>query len=551
MAVVEALSRSGGGAARLRVREPAGERTFCQRVTLGGTGADIVVPGAPPGAALRIERRSSAWTVDTLGTATVSLDGRELGAVRDLRLGDVLRVGEAQAVVSTLAREELSLSVLHLVGNDTVPPAATLVPWDAPLESDLDIAPVAPPPFTPEPALVSGVWSRAQFRAVATALWRQQLRGRLPWLVALAIFLGLLHFLSQFHAVTLDVLPRDAQVRVSDTWLAVRTGDTLWLRAGSHTLRAERRGYFPARADVRVFGDSRRLALARLSLAKLPGRVRIDTGGVAARVSIDGIERGTVPGELDVPAGRRTLTLRAPRYLDAVRVIDVAGAQQLQRLSVRLQPAWGTLILAPRPTDATLSIDGIPQPSALAPVELPAGVHRIRLSAPGLAPWESSLVIRAGETLRTGSLVLGQAPGQLVLRSHPEGASVSIARTWRGRTPLSLQLPSGLAHEVLLAAPGYDTWTRTVQMQPATRLALDVALRPILFDVSVRGAPQDAEIFVDGQSRGRAPQTLRLLAIEHRIELRKPGFVPFITSVAPAPGIDRSVSYQLVPGASR
>jgi hypothetical protein len=55
-----------------------------------------------------------------------------------------------------------------------------------------------------------------------------------------------------------------------------------------------------------------------IHLVKLPGKLQVDTGGVAAEISADGLRLGRVPGTVDVPPGDRTLTLKAPRYLDHV-----------------------------------------------------------------------------------------------------------------------------------------------------------------------------------------------------------------------------------------
>jgi hypothetical protein len=65
--------------------------------------------------------------------------------------------------------------------------------------------------------------------------------------------------------------------------------------------------------------------------------------------------------------------------------------------------------------------------------------------------------------------------------------------------------------------------------------------------VAIQGSPADAEVLIDGVSRGKAPQSLELAATEHRVEVRKAGFQAFKTTVTPAPNLDRIVQYHLVP----
>jgi len=53
----------------------------------------------------------------------------------------------------------------------------------------------------------------------------------------------------------------------------------------------------------------------------------------------------------------------------------------------------------------------------------------------------------------------------------------------------------------------------------------------VLARVTVQGDPADAELVIDGGCAGHTPQSLDLPAIEHRIEVRKDGFLAFTGSV--------------------
>src|SRR5262245_58920506 len=119
-----------GAYAQVRVREPAGERTLGAEITIGGPGADIVVPGAPEGPAARIERRGGDWLLTAESGAVVRFDGRPLADPRELRGNDVLTIGDAQLVVLELSRTRLRIDVVHLIGNDTIAPVAMVVADD-------------------------------------------------------------------------------------------------------------------------------------------------------------------------------------------------------------------------------------------------------------------------------------------------------------------------------------------------------------------------------------------------------------------------------------
>jgi formylglycine-generating enzyme required for sulfatase activity len=538
-----ASNAGAGSVAQISLSEPAGERVFGAQLSIGGEGAEVVVPGAPAYAVARLERRDAAWNLRTLDQASIRLNGRSFAGSRDLRSGDVLGIGEAQILVASPSRTSLRLTVVHLVGNHTVEPAATIL--DPRLEDDSDVA-IAPADWAASPAEVDPPMPRS-VAPWGARIWTALRRLRwTKWHTAAAIACSLLLYALTFRAIQIDVRPQDARVRATDTWIAFRLGQRLFVRPGDHGLRAERDGYFPARIVLATHSASVNGPIARFRLAKLPGRLRIDTDGVPATVSIDGVTAGHAPGEIEVPAGRRTVTLRAARYLNDVTSIEIAGAGASQALVRHLRPGWGTLEIAAIPSGAALSVDGRDRGATPARVELDAGLRTIQLTAPALKSWQSSIVMRAGETLRVGPITLGQPDARLVVRSMPAGAEVSVTGTFRGRTPLTLDLPSGIEHEVVVSRPGYASWIRTLLAEPGKQIEVDARLEPVLFDVTLRSTPDDAQVLIDDEPMGQTPQRLRLLAIEHRVELRKSGFVPFLTSVAPAAGLERTVLYRLV-----
>src|SRR6185312_8909170 len=170
-----------------------------------------------------------------------------------------------------------------------------------------------------------------------------------------------------------------------------------------------------------------------------------------------------------------------------------------------------------------------------------SGVRHVEISAPGLKTWESSVVVKAGTALTLGPVTLGQADARLVLKSDPAGAEVTIAGVHRGRTPLEADLPAGVAHDVVIDLPGYASWTRSVFAAAGRNIGVEARLQPVMGAVTIQGDPADALVLIDGNERGPAPQTLQLSAIEHRVEVRKDGFLPFATAVLPAAGLERTL----------
>jgi formylglycine-generating enzyme required for sulfatase activity len=515
---------------QVRVAEPGGERVLGERFAIGGAGADIVVPGTAAGVALTVRREGGLWLARPAPHAAVRFNGRALGAERDLRRDDVLAVGDAQVTVLELTRTLLRLEVLHLAGNVTVAPAAALAAVTPAQAEDQDLEIEVPRALAVAPA------GPADPRRVAR---RGALAAGAGVLAAAVALLG-----ARLGTVTLDLHPPSARVRTPGT-VSLRIGTRLWVLPGRRVVRAEAAGYLPAEATARP-SPGATVAL-RLALVPLPGLVQIDTDGVVAAVSIDGVAAGLAPGVVSVPAGERTISLRAPRYLDYAATLVVAGAGERQGLHVRLQSAWGKLSVSAVPQGAHVSVDGLDSGAAPLTVEAPSGVRHIRIAAAGSRTWESSVVLKAGETLAVGPVTLGQPDAHLTVRSSPAGAEVTIAGTHRGRTPLSAELPAGIAYPLVVSLPGYATWTQEVFAAAGRTLAADAALKALLARVRVSGEPAGAELLIDGSARGATPQTLELPALEHRIEVRKAGYLSFAALVTPVPQLERALQYHLTP----
>jgi formylglycine-generating enzyme required for sulfatase activity len=536
-----------GAFAQIRIQEPAGERTLDPPMSIGGVGADVVVPGIEDGPALRIDRREGVWVAQTESAQAVRFDGRPMRESRDLRRGDVMAVGDAQVIVLDASRTLLRLDVIHLVGNDTIAPVGIVSALAADGDEtgdDIEIKVIPAAPLV-QTSTSSDTGDRKIERDTARS---GGARRRWPWIVGLSLVALLLigTIIATFlEPVALDIQPNTADVSTPGTWISFQTGNRLQMLPGTHRVRAELKGYAPSETIVVVKEDGK--ATAKLSLNKLPGQLNIDTSGVAATVSVNGVEVGKAPGVVEAPAGSQTITLRAPRYLDFVTTLDVKGAGERQDVKAQLQPSWGTLQIAAIPTNAQVSVDGKDQGVAPASLELDAGVRAITLSAPGLKNWESNVVIKAGETQKIGPIQLGQPDAKLTVRSVPAGADVTVAGQFRGKTPTTVELPSGVSHDVVVGLPGYTLFTQSVFADAGKSLAIDAKLNAILGGVSIQGDPADADVLIDGKASGKTPRKLNLTAIQHRVEVRKQGFEPFTATVLPAKGLERAVQYKLTP----
>jgi formylglycine-generating enzyme required for sulfatase activity len=536
--------------ATLEVREPLGNRDLPLPVVAGGAGGDaaagvaggapavaVVLPGAD-GATAVFDHDGERWLVTGQG-AGIRLDGRPFAGVRELQDGDVVALGQAQILFRSApdTGRDASLEAIHLAGNDTIAP--------------LSVEPVGPGEIEAGESLIRAApraaGDAAATGAAAAAPAAAGARRRVPWIAALLLlpFLGLVWALVSVQSVAIERFPPETRIDAPDA-LSWQVGDRLYLFPGRHGVVATAPGHATATREI-VVGRGATMATERFTLEPLPGRLAIDTGGVEAEVFIDGAPVGKAPGEVEVAAGRRLLLLRAARHLDATQPVDVTGRGERQSVTVKLAPSWGLLDISTLPAGATVLIDGVDRGVTPLRVEVESGLRELVLASPGRRPWRTRVAVAAGETLPLGPVTLGAPEATVQLTSEPTGAEVSVGGVPRGRTPLSLALPGGVPHELLVTLPGHRAWSRRITPGAGERLPLVAGLDAVLVPVEVRGEPQGALLTIDGQARGRTPQSLKLTATTHRLEIRAEGFADQQMELALAEGEPRRVDYRLLP----
>lgn len=529
------------GISSLTLREPAGERQIFLPCRIGSTpGDDVLVPGLAAAAegmtagGVLLHQHDGEFGVTPAAGTVAMLNGAALatGVFAPLQDGDVVALGTARLRLqgSTL------LEIRHLIGNDTLAPINVDTAREF-TESEADER-----IFLADLAAETTLDSEHATSAAASAVFAN--RRLLALAAAVLVVFGLFGvLLSRLETVRITVLPQNAEVTGSG--FGWRSADTLLLLPGERRVRAEAEGFLPIEQVVDVREDAP-LSL-QLQLKEKPGVLEIDTSGVAARVFVDGAEAGRVPGEVLVPGGDRTITLRAERHLDLVQKLKIEGRGARQPLSVRLQPSWGALDISASTAGARVSVNDTAPVELPVRLDLPAGLHRLRISAAGARDWQSAVLLEAGETQRIGPVELGAPDARLRVSSRPVGADVTVGGVFRGRTPVTIGLPAGSEHDVSVSLQGYRSVERRVLAEADKDIGLQLALQAVPVRLTVQGEPAEAEVVIDGNVRGKTPFTLELPARRHSLEVRKAGMQPERIDVDLSAAVDRTVDYKLVP----
>ena len=200
---------------------------------------------------------------------------------------------------------------------------------------------------------------------------------------------------------------------------------------------------------------------------------------------------------------------RARRTLLLVRELDKAAPQDRLPEAIRgdleafLAEIAGLLVVVPvhlEPASATITLDGRP----------------LEITAEGPTP------------MLTAGLA---APGP--------GAAPPAGR-------FSLEVDPGV-HVLVFARPGFQDIVRREAFAKGQPSELDLALTRLDGAIEVRASRAGAAVAVEGIDVGIAPLTVRRPGGRYQVEVRKAGFVGFVTDAVLEPGGRVELSAQLAP----
>jgi len=483
-----------------------------EKIGIGGEGADISVPGdtSDNRYAFIENRHGHPWVVPATPAIEVLLNGTRVEGATPLRSGDELTVGSVRFRLECADRcLSLSKQAEGPAVNGGGPP--------------------------PAPGVARGHRPRpGRIRTFKVVL-----------LFFFLVLVSILMFVFFATPVSLSFAPEPERMDFDGFPPPVPLQGRYLVLPGEYVVTAGKAGYENLRESVVVGQGS--LAEFSFELEKLPGRISIHSRPDGADVSDGELFLGPTPlvGKKLV-AGPHRLVLSKERYQDAVMDIEVEGLDREQIFRVELAPDWAPVTFRSYPEGASVTLEGMIAGVTPLTVELLSGDHQALLELDQYQAKTVGLSVEAGIALAPPVVTLTPLTARLSLTTKPV-ATVTVDGTFQGSTPLELELSPWGKHEITLAAAGYDTVTRTVEMDPgdADTLALDMV--PRFGVVFITANPADALVAVDGRAMGRASQRLKLTARQHTLEFSRPGYETKVIKVTPRPGVSKELAVDLVP----
>jgi formylglycine-generating enzyme required for sulfatase activity len=372
---------------------------------------------------------------------------------------------------------------------------------------------------------------------------------KLGWVhLFLAVFLAVsgsaAWFILTAKSVFIEIDPVTAQVEVSGG-LAVRMGQRYLVREGVYDVALRNEGYHDL--DTTLFVTDQQSQTHPIEMQKLPGLITIESLHLQeARVQVDSVDIGTTPlVDAELEAGEHELVVSKERYLPHTERITVTGRSIRERFEVDLEPAWAVLSFTRQPAGAEVLVDGESVGMTPLNAELLQGERDVTVKLVGHKAWQQEFSVIAGQDVVVPEVQLVPADGLVFIRSNPSDASVTINGQFMGQTPLEVSLAPQELHEITLFKAGYSETSNAIRTAPDEESEITIALEPILASVQVAAVPEDAELYINGEFRGLANQTVDLMAASQLIEIRKQGYVPYSTEFTSRPGLDQAIRVTL------
>jgi len=274
--------------------------------------------------------------------------------------------------------------------------------------------------------------------------------------------------------------PSGAKVYV-DGSLRGQTPLTLSLAPGFHDVELRMAGYEPYRARVQVKSGQTTRVSARLVPVPRTGVLKLDSNPPGAEVYLNGALIGRTPMQISLDEGTYDIELRLDGYMPYETRVRI-NAGQTTRLNPRLQPVprTGTLEVTSDPSGAEVYVDGVYRGRTRLVLELDAGPHEVEVRMSGYESYRARVNVQPNRTTRLDAPLI-PIKATLDLNVNVDKAKVFldgylIGETTDGR--LVVEVTPG-ERELVIIAPGYHAFVRTVRLESGGYHRVSVWLTPL------------------------------------------------------------------------
>ncbi len=329
--------------------------------------------------------------------------------------------------------------------------------------------------------------------------------------------------------------------------LGVAGKTDVWALRGPLTLQVAADGFATETLAVTPAAVKRRRVdvVLRERLAAL--RATTNVNEAKTRWFLDGaLIREGARLDTELRDGEYVLEARHPHYAPASRNVTARrGAASDVVLS--LAPVTGQISLTSEPDAAVVTNNGETVGTTPLTLEVPGGVHALRIARDGYEPRAETLRITHEAPAATRHYRLARARAGVAFSLSPADGVLAV-NGQAVSAPDTLRLAVGLTHRVRYTRPGYAPLETTFTLHPGAPRAIELTLVPAFGTVNVRAEP-DADVAVNGAPAGRTPMRLTLPTVSQTIRLTRDGYQPVTRTLTPEPDAEHSLRVTLTPAA--
>jgi len=206
------------------------------------------------------------------------------------------------------------------------------------------------------------------------------------------------------------------------------------------------------------------------------------------------------------------------------------------------------LDLSSTPPGAEIIIDHKkigPTPQGL--TNITPGLHLIQIEKAGFRSVIETISVQKDVT-QARAFTLDPVTGLALVTSKPTGAEISYNSASLGQTPLLLTTLNPGTHRLTVSLPGSQSKNVDLVIEDRTPVKLDVDLMSASGTLNVESDPADAEVLINGISRGKTPTTIeRIPEGSVNIDIKLAGYETHTRQVSLAAGEVQKITLAMKP----
>ncbi len=351
------------------------------------------------------------------------------------------------------------------------------------------------------------------------------------FIVAVGLVAGVLLSAS---GTSIEISPEDARaagiVSVEDGY-AIAFDHVVYGFTETSVIFVRAPGFQEERRQIEA---SERGGTVTVTLREIPGRLVAKTAPAQANTqwalngaAVDIAE--TLVREL--ASGEYVIGIENPYFEPAVQKVVIERARN-HEITVTLKPIDGQLKLASEPDGAAITIDGKVAGKTPAVIAVQGGRHAVSVEKEDFIPVQEDIEITHEQAIVERDYRLKPVASTLTVSVSPSGGQLLLdGRKIDPNVPQDVS--ANVEHSVSYLKGGYHSRSLSVTLAAREDKNLDIRLKPDIGDVEVSSNPS-AEIYVNGLKVGKTPAKIRLKAVSHVVELRRPGYRTVKQTIKPS-----------------